>query len=57
MQNDHHLNDYCAADRRLAQMREETSRDVARKFADRWPEALFCAAGLAVVLLAGTGWL
>ena len=31
MQNDHHLNDYCAADRRLAQLREETPQDVARK--------------------------
>lgn len=57
MQNDHHLNDYCAADRRLAQLREETSRDVARKFADRWPEILICGAVVAVCLLAGTGWL
>lgn len=56
MQNDHHLNDYCAADRRLAQLREETSRDVARKFADRWPEVAalvlgFIAAVIVAVLL------
>jgi hypothetical protein len=57
MQNDHHLNDYCAADRRLEQLREETPQDVARKFADRWPEILIWGAVVAVGLLAGTGWL
>lgn len=53
MQNDHHLNDYCAADRRLAQLREETSRDVARK---HWPAVAalvlgFIAAVIVAVLL------
>lgn len=37
--------------------RQETSRDVLVSMRGRLPEALFCAAGLAVVLLAGTGWL
>lgn len=37
--------------------RPETSRDVLVSMRGRLPEALLYAAGLAVVLLAGTGWL
>ena len=69
MNNDHHLTadtlcrgkmindlgDPHPHDRRLAQLREETPQDVARKFADRWPEILIWGAVVAVGLLAGTG--
>lgn len=37
--------------------RPETSRDVARRFAHRWPEIVSWGALGALALLAGTGWL
>ena len=37
--------------------RPETSRDVVRRFAHRWPEILSWGALGALALLAGTGWL
>lgn len=48
MNNDHHLNDYCAADRRLAQMQEETSAQIARRF---WPQAVAMAVGFAAAVV------
>ena len=42
---------------KIDELTAETSRDVLASMRGRLPEALFCAAGLAVVLLAGTGWL
>lgn len=35
----------------------ETPADVARRFAHRWPEIVAGGAALAVLMLAGTGWL
>lgn len=37
--------------------RPETPMDVARRFAHRWPEIVAGGAVLAVLMLAGTGWL
>ena len=50
---------YLRADEHIAAInkREFIARDVLVSMRGRLPEALLYAAGLAVVLLAGTGWL